>query len=269
MLLVSLLLPLLPSAPAFAAEPNFAPPEPNSPRLTLASYNVLYSNQDLDGVVRQITQADANFVCLQEVTARCEKFLRKHLAKRYPHMEFRRRPGRPDGPAILSESPLAKVRYLRPVSGGNAGAICCRIDFAGRPLHVLNVHLLATLLARGDSEVEAMRKYQRAEVIRGREIAKYLKAVEPNVPLAVAGDFNALPRMTVWNWLSARGLADSQDRLLPTAPATWQWSDGERTIGLRLDYVFLSRHLTATAAKVLPAGPSDHRLILTTLAWPQ
>jgi endonuclease/exonuclease/phosphatase family metal-dependent hydrolase len=104
-------------------------------------------------------------------------------------------------------------------------ALVGKIDLAGQPIYLVNVHLVAapefpddadelreTVLTNGEMEEaafnDAIKVWRRRETRRGGEIENLLRHLEklpPGIPVIVAGDFNAVPQSHEMDLFAKKG----------------------------------------------------------------
>jgi endonuclease/exonuclease/phosphatase family metal-dependent hydrolase len=116
-------------------------------------------------------------------------------------------------------------------------------------LEVYSVHLSADL----SGGVEEIRATQ----------ARELSARVGNTRSIVMGDFNAEPSSPVITTLIRSGLRDAAAQFGLGDTRTWPARNAQQ----RLDYVFLTPDLTASAARVLETTASDHLPVQVELSY--
>ncbi len=231
-----------------SAKPAGAAP----PTLRVLSYNVRYTKPDFDGVVAAIVDADADIVCLQEVSDAWQAALRERLAGRYPHMIFGRGFFSAGGKGVLARVPVAERALQRP---GNSlfPVLLVRAETALGPVELLNVHLRPPQWA-GTSGAH------RKEMVRAWELR------QGGAPLIVLGDFNEGDEGGAATYLAEQGLTDALKRFAP-GESTWRWSSRYLTAHARFDHVFYS-DLRCLSARVIETDASDHRPVLAVFTSP-
>lgn len=225
------------------------------------TYNLNYGNPNVRATIDVIATEDADIVLLQEVTAEWREALTTRFALQYPHVVFRIHARAAGGLAVLSKFPITSEEVLAPPRGGWFPAERLVVDSSLGPVQILNVHLRPCL--DGGSWV---RGYQTTPPVRKREIETYWKKIAYDLPTIVAGDFNEDTTGRAIDYLSKHGMT----RVATTGPTTWHY---ETTMGgkpvdllrMDIDHVMIDGHLSATNARVLDAGTSDHRPVVVTL----
>jgi endonuclease/exonuclease/phosphatase family metal-dependent hydrolase len=137
-------------------------------------------------------------VCLQEVLWRWHWKELRDICRTFPHVACATQgPAITGGLVTLSRWPIAERRYVvyrvrtarrRPRVDWflRKGLLITRCEIAGHPVTVVNTHLLAN--SDGDwSEANRYSAALRAELL---QLAQELQALDPDVPVLVAGDFN-------------------------------------------------------------------------------
>ncbi|GAB3656975.1 hypothetical protein GCM10027589_16760 [Actinocorallia lasiicapitis] len=131
-------------------------------------------------------------VCLQEVLSRGNLAL---AARSFPHVAVSPGPVPRGGLAILSRWPVQEVRFVRypwrrpvrPEWAMRKGVQIVRLTPpGGDALYVANTHLSANR----DEVWAAPNRYTRLQAVELDRLATALEALDPDVPLIVAGDFN-------------------------------------------------------------------------------
>ena len=259
------------SGPAPASMPATAsmPASATAP-FKLATYNVYYQASDarsLASIVDIVAKSDADVVALQETTDNLAAFIRKKLAGQYPQMTFHGAPYA-GGLAILTRNPVEKS-VLPPSNGGLFSTLIVRTQLGGRNVWIANLHLLPTV--PGKSISEYMAQFAKSDDVRRKEMQSILQGLDKlnkaKDPVILMGDLNSPSQFAPTMILVGKGFIDSfaavtrQPDTQPTWQANWQGVD----YGFRLDYIFHSRLLRTLDSKIVPGGPSDHRMVVSRL----
>jgi endonuclease/exonuclease/phosphatase family metal-dependent hydrolase len=259
---------ILASGPVIGGEQD-PPREAVRARLTIATFNINYANTDLREVAAAISRSSADVVALQETNAESEKFLRRQLGRRYPHMCFRPPAGKylASGFGFLSKVPLEDLKWLEP-AGGLFGTWIVNVKVEGMSLQIANVHLspfgpMAELKA-----ADLLRELDRVEAIHEKEIQAIGKGLAPDRPVILLGDLNSLSAQVAPRFLERSGFSDSfaSANKDPDSHPTWRWTmkDGSR-ISYRLDYLFHRGGLSTKESRIVETGASDHNLLVSVL----
>jgi vancomycin resistance protein VanJ len=232
--------------------------------LRLMTYNLNYANPDFGKTLDAIAGADADIVLLQEVSERWRDALLERFASRYPHHAFRIHTRMAGGLAVLSKLPIAREELWAPPAGTGAWFPAERIVVTAPfgALQLLNVHLRPAL-DRGSW----IRGFMTTPDVRRREIAAHWESLDRETPTIVAGDFNEDPDGRAVAFLAQQGLA----RVPTTGPRTWRYQTRARglpfdLLKMDIDHVMIDRRLSASDARVLDAGTSDHRPVVVAIA---
>jgi endonuclease/exonuclease/phosphatase family metal-dependent hydrolase len=251
--LLALLLPLAAAAA----------PAPGPVTLRVVCYNIhhgegLDGRLDLERIAALITAQRADLVALQEVERGTQRTARRDLpaelarltglTARFDHnIPYQ---GGEYGTAILSRYPIRRAAHV-PLTmvgpGEQRGVQQVWLDVAGTEVLFLNTHL--------DHRREPAERERSVGEIRA------LVTAAGSLPVIVAGDFNAVP--------DSRAIATMREFL------TDAWTVAGRGPGFtipvrqpnrRIDYVWVSPHLTPVRMEVLSSEASDHLPIVAELA---
>ncbi|MEX0617365.1 MAG: endonuclease/exonuclease/phosphatase family protein [Pseudohongiellaceae bacterium] len=232
--------------------------------IRIMTYNV-HSCIGMDGkispwrIARIIARYEPDVVALQELDigrSRTDLLDQAHIIARYLQMEYRFHPSfrvreGKYGNAVLSQHPMELVKAEKlPGLGGKPdmeprAAIWVKVDFKGRPIHLINTHL-------GLRQAERLRQ---VEALLGE---KWLGNRPVDGPCILCGDLNLSPFSPVYRLLS-RGLKDVQKSLRGHLPrATFS----SRFPSARLDHVFVDGAMSVskiiTPNTELVRQASDH-----------
>ncbi|MEZ4681211.1 MAG: endonuclease/exonuclease/phosphatase family protein [Caldilineaceae bacterium] len=124
---------VLPQRPATAIEPTH-------PTLTVMTYNVLYSNEDIDSIASVIQTHQPDLIALQEVQPTTMAALQQRLQANYPHT-FYAEPHPYGTTAILSRYPFSDTQILELEADRTAALVTVTVQ--GQPITFVSAHLLA------------------------------------------------------------------------------------------------------------------------------
>lgn len=226
---------------------------PTSPHIRVLTYNVNWGGVRPDLAVDIIRSSGAEIVCLQETTPQWAQYLRQALGREYRFATFRDSKNRMGGGlGFLAKVPGREVAYVPSETGWFDGWIM-KFETAIGPVQVINVHLRPPISDSGSW----VGGYFTTDDDRRLEMEKFYRAREPQTPTLVLGDFNDGESSAVVRWLEGKGLRNALpqfDRYNPT----WQYQTSVVTLKRRMDHIFYTPELDCSAARVIPAGASDH-----------
>jgi endonuclease/exonuclease/phosphatase (EEP) superfamily protein YafD len=231
--------------PAMSGRPMTAPAD--ATRLRVVTANVFMFNPDTTELLRELREADADVVVLQEVTNAALPAIRRGLDAAYPHHALMAR-NDAFGAAIFSTAPLRD------------GAV---LDTAGLPM-------LAVTVRVGGVDVRVWDVHTRAPTALNRrqlrdEMLDAMATLRPkeHLPLVVAGDYNATiwhrPMRTVMN----TGLDDAAGAVGKGLRGTWK---SLRVVESPIDHVLVSPEISVLDVRVGTGEGSDHRPLIADLA---
>ncbi|MEU4563112.1 endonuclease/exonuclease/phosphatase family protein [Actinoplanes sp. NPDC023936] len=200
--------------------------------LRLLTFNTLFrgdARHRLRALGARLAEADYDVVCLQEVMYRRGAGLLRRAAPAYRHGVYAGTVALRGGLVLLSRLPITRsgfVRYpmsgpLRPELVMRKGAQIVSVATGRGELVVVNTHLSANR----DDDWSPGNRYTRVERAELDHLASRLAALDPAVPVVVAGDLN-VPRdsAVLADFLAATGLRDVlAGDTRPTYRPTPQW----------------------------------------------
>lgn len=229
-----------------------APPAPaaakdGSVRLRILVANVEYGNHDYPRLARLVDEVDPDVVALTELTPAWVRALSSALGDR----AYRRLAPQAGayGVGVYSRVRLRESRIERLPAGGSP-SIVATVAIGARPLAVVVTHLHTPFAgARRTSQLEALA----AEL---RNLA---------LPVAVCGDFNAVPwSQPIRELAQTADLRSSYGRFGLTG--TWP-AHGGRVLRLPLDNCLVSGSVAVADPHTGPDIGSDHLPLIVDLAW--
>lgn len=242
-------------------------PPPHNPSLRLMTLNMLCRGRPVDPTVAAIRQEAPDVVLLQEMTPQTSRDLKNALADTYPHFAVHGARGA-GGAAIFSRLPLDSVTGLR-LSPRGWLLQDIRLQFAGRPMALINVHLLRPTVAVSFGGRPPFDERSRA--LETKALLEHTRL--PNHDVILAGDFNFTDQSRDYRTIAARfddafvmvgrGLGFTYP--MRTRHAKFWWERIMPFPLLRLDHVFTRGTIAARDARVGPNADSDHRSLVVTL----
>jgi endonuclease/exonuclease/phosphatase (EEP) superfamily protein YafD len=216
------------------------------PRVTLATINVNFTNEQHERVLNWLAAHPADFVVIQEVTADWAASL-THLPG-YPYRAIRVRED-PYGIALLSAHAPESVFWLD-LAGDGIPSVGADLEIEGQSVQVVGIHTRMPLLP-------AWSRARNRALDRAAERSTY-----GGLPSLVVGDLNLSPDSPDFTHLLQAGrLEDTMDG------GGWRptWMAGFWPLALRLDHVLASEGTCVVETAVGPDVGSDHRPVLVTL----
>lgn len=251
--------------------PRLAPMVENAPTLTVITYNVLGTNQDIVAVLRVVRTSNADVITLQELNPTLAEALQEELGDEYPYQilnigeEW-------SGAGTISRYPLAESDETLGSQWFEAPQVLT-VDFKGEMVMLVHFHTAATSNYRNADHIALTVR------VREEQAQAVVNLVQSHSgPLIAPTDFNATDQSTAYQILT------------DTLHDSWReagWGPGHTFPGaapnghgsrlqfmglplprwlLRIDYVFHSDHWQAISARTGPwDGTSDHRPVVVTL----
>lgn len=237
--------PFLADAPGSATDDGFV----------VMTANLHIGRADPDAVLEAVDRHGVDILVLEEITPSALFELdQAGLDRRLDHRAGTPHPDR-DGIMLFAREPLRNLTEIDTSSPGFG----VEMTTGSSPLRILAVHPIAPNngVARWSSDLDLVVATARAS--RG--------------PTVVVGDFNATLDHPQLQALMDSGYRDASTDAGFSWRPTWPSSDNVRVIGMRLpslfglDHVFLRGPLEAMDADVRAVPGSDHRALVTRIAW--
>ncbi len=241
-LFVALVVPIV-----FPAE--LPPAAVDSPGVTIAHSNLLYTNPTIDAAIAALLAADADVIAVSELTFEFEEAIeRSAIGAGYPFVSTRPDDGAA-GLGIWSRLPFLPG----PRPPDSRTTLSAEIDLDGRPLVILLAHPPPPLwhVHRWRTEMEAIASRPDAE--RDRTV--------------LVADLNvSYFHPSFRRFLDRTGLRDVHAALGRGFSVSWP------TVGLvppfvRLDHALVGTDVTATAIDDVDVPGSDHRGFVVNVTW--
>jgi vancomycin resistance protein VanJ len=233
--------------------------------LRVATYNMLWVNEDSTSAVAAIQASDADVVALQEVSPAHAKAIELELANEYPYRIIEPRP-KAYGNGMISRLPLSACPGAIPDSDWIGEPIVANVRFADQEVTAISCHAAPVRMAAASRERQS------------RALLDF--AAQAGQPFVLMGDFNSTP-MHVAHRILARSMRDVWPRagrgLGHTFPGrAWSRAQGDglpkplrRFVPpwlMRIDHVFVTDHWQPVSARVARSdGSSDHRPLVVEL----
>ncbi len=228
----------------------------DTPQVTLMSYNVRsFAQNQLDGVVRVVGDADADIVALQEISPPGAERMDAEFSERFPYRVWDPYPQQwTAGQGVMSRYPILESEFWKRQQGFQR----LLIDVDGQQIAIYNVHAAYPIVEHGTR-------------LRHDDIVDLLARAEAEtVPVILLGDFNMTP-LNIDYGLLVDHFTDAH-RAIGSGPG-WTFTYNKLNMQqfgrlVRIDYLFYEAdHFAALEAASLPdAGGSDHAPLRVRLA---
>jgi endonuclease/exonuclease/phosphatase (EEP) superfamily protein YafD len=217
----------------------------------LLTCNVLYVNKRNVELIQKILDQQPDLVCVQELTPDWDAKLRSALASGYPHQS-----------TIPQTDAFGIGVYSRfPFAGEPSTPIPDRQDMvpqqrvslliSGTTVTLYNIHLYPP----GGLQTYSEQKWQ------VRHLAAAVRMERG--PLVMCGDFNLPERTRQAAELERAGVQDAYSIAGFGRGSTWPAVAPHSYLpGLRLDHIYINRHIACTGIRVVNAPGSDHRMVV-------
>jgi len=247
------------------------PTQPGAASLRVITFNLYPYNQRLHDVASWLIQEDADLVLLQEAPAH----IGTAFDALYDHYPYHAIQDHENGYLIFSRYPITQTpdSFFTDPSGWYLHQRV-ELDVNGQPLVVYNIHTLMPNRETPQINLplipDFILKYD--EALRDGQIRLLAESAQQEThPVILAGDFN----MSEFSAAYKRLRQDWQDAYQQAGVGMgFSWPSGASEempdflpAIVRLDYVWHSSSLRATAAHVGAKLGSDHLPLIVTLAW--
>ncbi len=255
----------------FALPSMYRPVEPpTGATFKIVSFNVQGSNAELRRATDWLLQAAPDLIVLQETAEGYDERLAP-LYEVYAHEDHIEGSAR-----IFSRFPILAREVLIIEDRPGRAALRLLLNVDGRQLAVYAAHLTLPLRPRAETDPDSdfgpwiLLRYD--ERRRNAQIRSLLQLLEDEAsPYVVAGDFNMSDASLIYSEIAAR-MGDAWRAAGNGAGRTWPVAEAiglPRVIlpFLRIDYVWHSAGLRATAATIGEAIGSDHLPVSVEFEW--
>jgi endonuclease/exonuclease/phosphatase family metal-dependent hydrolase len=236
-------------------------PDPGAFHFVLETYNLNSDEGGDPATLAALGQADADVICVQEVTAPWLDAIQGRYAARYPHRAFKIDPGGgAAGLGILSRFPIRDGGW-RPGPNTWHPSWQHLVDTPHGTLSILNTHLRNATGGNGDT----IQSYLRTDEDHLFEIKELTARCTAVLPTIVVGDFNEGTSGAAIRYLEQNGFQNILPLYHPGQP-TWRYKS---TVGGQftqtLDHILFDVSFESLNAWVVNAGGSDHLPVLAHL----
>lgn len=221
--------------------------------LRLMTSNLLHDRCDVDHFAEVIADLRPDVVVTQELGVGCTDVLTDFYPNHrlHPAAGFR-------GRGIATRLDAAFDDIAMPGRDGTSATI----DLGHTSVRVAGLHLLNPI----QYPWWTMVRTRRGQI---ESLFRWIDDGPAQVPVLVAGDFNASPRWPAYRQVTSRLddlVADWADRVGRRPERTWGWRPGWPKL-LRIDHIF-GRGLRADSVQVVGIRGSDHAAVVADLAVP-
>ena len=243
---------------AWSLRPRGAPPAAGD-SLVVMSANLFFGDMRDADLLDQIARFKPDVILFQEYTPTVAPRLRAALGERYPHVV---EDAREDafGQAVYSKRPfLGPPRLYPPGPGWSDPQIRTAIDLAGRPLPVMNIHLVPP------AGFDLVREHR----VQAANLAGLVREeLSVGGAMVLSGDFNATTLSPHLRALRAAGVRGCHEEGGRGRGSTWPRRWRKRYLpGIRLDHILISDALVCSEAFTGGDFGSDHLPVLARLRW--
>jgi endonuclease/exonuclease/phosphatase (EEP) superfamily protein YafD len=219
------------------------------------SYNLLHEQADLAASLDVIGRADADVVCVQELTPRFARAFAARFGRVYPHRRFEEREGT-WGVGVASRHPLEDAEVFAQ-SPHRMPAVQATVVRGGERVTVVCVHLFPPGARRRKEAglLGTMRENAELRVQQADGLARRLAARRG--PLLLLGDFNEADDDAAVKRLRDAGFAVACDIDGERCGGTYPGGTSLWPAVFQVDHI-LGRGLRFHRAEVRSEGSSDH-----------
>ena len=158
----------------------------------------------------------------------------------------------------MSKYPLSNKQIIESKAGWFPGFYIKSTTPIG-DIGILNVHLKPPLSDTGSADIYV---YLNAGDVHLMELQQFFEAIDPAVPIVVAGDFNEDESGKACRWLTEQGYTDCLSQFDRKTP-TWFWrTSAGFVLKNRYDHIFIASQLHCPGADVFKINASDHEPVL-------
>jgi len=248
-----LVLTLAPAAWQCVPRGDFAP---RGTTFRVMSANLLWNNGGTTGIVKEIVEAKADVLLLQEYTPHWHEAIRGAVGHEYPYQMFEDREDA-FGVAIYSRFPfVGPVDLSVPLGEIQLPQIRAVVDVNGTNVAVYGVHLMPPRSLNRT----AMNRAMFADVLD-------LFAKE-RLPVIVSGDFNFTPTSSQAAAFRGAGFTEAHAQAGWGRGSTWPVHSIFRYVpGIRLDQVYMRGALSCVTSRTGVGSGSDHRPVVVDIGY--
>lgn len=231
-------------------------------QVSIMAYNVLYDSTEIEKSLDAIEQADADIVCLRELSSTFARAFEKRLGKKYPYRALVPKKSGTWGAGIASRFKVSNSTVFEE-KPHRLPALEARVSTNAGPILVACLHLFPPVgkHKKNDGFFETMEKnadlrMKQAEYIVGR----YVKERQP---LLVVGDMNEGPDGMAVQAFEKAGFRRACRSPRQKCGATFPGPTYVLPAVFEIDHI-LGRGVEFGAARVIREGGSDHFPVFAT-----
>jgi len=226
------------------------------PIVSVLSWNLGYSNVDIEQVVSELRRFEADVLLLQEVSPEAYETLIRAIGDRYPshHHDPHEQLLRSKAWFAVHAPTSAVFETAVPGTGGTSPRGELVFEFDGAPLHLSNNHASLGLATLGSAHWAADGFSALAEQYAARGSG------------VIAGDFNTTERTPLMQHFAASGLVDSHREASGgpgfSFPVAGRYRGMPFGPFVRIDYLWHTADLECVSIERGAPGGSDHIALL-------
>ena len=238
------------------------------------TFNILYLNENINGIISPINKAQPDIIAMQEITENQGQALKQQLSAVYPYTSFR------SSKEILGVGTFSKfpIESSKQIVSRSGHCQVLKIKAHNRDIFVINVHTesIEPKDIFGEEE-KILASYKRREQML-IDILAYLS--NNSIPVSdtiLLGDFNSTEGNKLYQIIKKAGFKDSYRAVNPILFNGFTWPTNMRGVYkklkttwpfLRIDYIYTGNHFTTLNSETFQAETgSDHRPLVSNLAF--
>lgn len=234
-----------PSRPADSAAADFS----------VATFNVLTSNQNYEAIERQLMESNADIVAIVELSDGLERHLAGNFAKHYPWSRTEVPRGGNFGIGLYSKHEWRTANVFR-LNDPRLPSIDASLTIKGTPVYFVATHTLPPI-----GEYGFLHRNRHLELLANRINQRKTNGSVDGEAVVVVGDFNLTPWSPHFDaFCNQAQLARNGQGIQPTWYALPAFP-----FGLVLDHVLTSPNLNYTSHQISSGVGSDHRMVTVDL----
>ncbi len=226
----------------------------NSNTLHYATYNKLYTNNDLDSAGAVFAQQGVDIISMQEVVVADIEYYQQILGFDYSAISTSGHSAFGSEVGIVSKYPLLSAETVS--LGGGMGVLRSVVDLPGTDVVIYTAHILPPITPQVNAQSQQALDTL-ASVI-----------VKEELPVLVGGDFNSTvfsPKLR--SFIQQINPRTSLAALNNSPVCSWHGAVAGWPLCMRIDHVFYDEGIDLLGVRVSGDVGSDHRIVTATLAF--